>query len=160
MVQFHTMYASYNTVVILIVIGVIIRATANNNTEFSIRFDDKCKTNSPCTFDLNVFEDVEGPFYVYIKFSNYHVNHRNVMRSFSAAQLRGEAVTIDKLETYCNKKLRNKDLNLTVLPFGSGTVDPEAPLNPCGILPALMPAGTHILIQIKLECRDTMIMVP
>lgn len=129
-------------VFILIVIGVIIRGTANNNTEWSIRFDDKCRTDAECTFDLNVFEDVKGPFYVYIKFSNYHVNHRNVMKSFSGAQLRGEAVTFKTIETYCSNKLRNKDLNITVYPFAGEKADPEAALNPCGILPALMPTGS------------------
>lgn len=122
-------------------IGIIIRATANDNTEWSIRFDDKCRTNAVCTFELNVFEDVEGPFYVYIKFSNYHVNHRNVMRSFSAAQLRGEVVDMTTLEKYCGKKLRNKDLAIQKYALASGTVDPEGPLNPCGIMPALMPQG-------------------
>ena len=52
-------------VLILIVIGIIIRASANSSTEYRIRYDDKCRSSALCTFDLYIREDVKGPIYFY-----------------------------------------------------------------------------------------------
>lgn len=129
----------------LIIIGVIIRASGNSSTEFRIRFDDKCKsTLTTCDFDIIVREDAEGPFYIYVHFSNFHINHRQVMRSFNAKQLSGQAVSFDDIDNTCGNKLRNKDLNISAYRFNTGaSVDPEAMLAPCGILPSLIPMGTR-----------------
>lgn len=124
----------------LIVIGVIIRASANNNTEFRIRFDDKCKsTSTSCDFDIVVREDTKGPFYFYVHFTNFHINHRQVMRSYSVNQMRGLAASYDDISTTCGNKLRNKDLNISAYKFSTEKVDSEGLLTPCGILPSLIP---------------------
>lgn len=132
-----------NPVLVLVVLGIIIRATANGSKEWRIRFDDKCKSNQLCTFDLFVQEDAPGPFYVYFHFNNFHVNHRKVLRSFSSSQLKGDSVPFSTLETSCSPMIRNKDPNVTsYFNNPNATVDPEGTLNPCGLMPTLMPAGT------------------
>ena len=126
----------------LIIIGIIIKASANDNTEFRIRFDDKCKSStSSCDFDIVVREDVTGPFYLYVHFTNFHINHRQVMRSFSVNQMRGLPSTYEENAKVCGNKLRNKDLNFSKYKFTNETADPEGLLTPCGILPSLIPLG-------------------
>lgn len=127
----------------LIIIGVIIRASGNSSTEFRIRFDDKCKSSTAsCDFDIVVREDTEGPFYVYVHFTNFHINHRQVMRSFSSDQMRGLSASYDLISKTCGTKLRNKDLNISTYKFATTTpVNTEELLTPCGILPSLIPTG-------------------
>lgn len=125
----------------LVVIGLIVKGTSNNSTEFRIRFDDKCRNKSPCVFDLFVREAIPGPVYLYIYFKNFYLNHRNVMRSFSKDQLKGDEVAMDKVQSACGDVTRNKHAGVSKYFFNTSPVDPEGALNPCGILPSLFPSG-------------------
>lgn len=123
-------------------IGLVVKGTSNSSTEFRIRFDDKCRNKSPCVFDLFVRETIPGPVYLYIYFKNFYLNHRNVMRSFNKEQLKGEDVAQDKVQSSCGELTKNKHLGISKYFFNTSPVDPEAPLNPCGILPSLYPSGS------------------
>lgn len=129
-------------VAVLVIIGIIIKATANDSTEFRIRFDDKCKNLASCDFSIYVRENVPGPVYVYIHFENFFLNHRRVMRSVSKDQLRGLKVEDSKIETACSGKTKNKDIGVTSYTFNpTAAVNADGPLNPCGIYASLYPKG-------------------
>jgi len=120
----------------------VVKGTSNNSTEFRIRFDDKCRNKSPCVFDLFVRETIPGPVYLYIYFKNFYLNHRNVMRSFNKEQLKGEEVSMAKVESSCGEVTKNKHLGISKYFSNASPVDPESALNPCGILPSLYPSGS------------------
>jgi hypothetical protein len=64
------------------VIGTILMTLKKNEFRHEFRYDDKCLAGSACTFDLEVLDDQTGPFYVYIQFENYYLNHRKTSKSF------------------------------------------------------------------------------
>lgn len=86
-------------------------------------------------------ETIPGPVYVYVYYKNFYLNHRNVMKSFDKDQLRGTDKSVEDLVKSCGDVRRNKDIGVSKFWNNTNTVDPEAALNPCGILPSLFPSG-------------------
>ena len=142
-----TIYCNLALSVILAVLGVIIKATANNNTEFSIRYDDKCSSAAVCSFNFTVKETVTGPIYFYLEFSDFFLNHRNVMNSFSSKQLSGQDLDGSSLSSSCSGELYNSDFTFGNYYFNSGAqVVSSDVLNPCGIFPTLFPRDSFTII--------------
>ena len=148
-----TIYCNFMLFVVLAVLGVIIKATANNSIEFRIRYDDKCQTTANCPFNFTIRQAVSGPVYLYIHYTNFYISHRNVMNSQSKSQLAGNDLPTSTTTTTCSGMLNNEDLkkNLgmtTSLPWylGGGTTLPDSDgLNPCGIYPSLFPTDTFAI---------------
>ena len=138
-----TIYCNFVLVALLLVIGVIIRGTANNAQEYQVRFDDKCKSGTNCVFNLLIREKMTGPIYIYLHFNNLFINHRKVMKSLNKKQLMGEEIDIDTLKTTCEGRVKNSDFaNAKTALQGKGLAyDADAALNPCGIYATLFPTG-------------------
>lgn len=140
----------------LVTLGVVIRATSNNSTEFRIRYDDKCTSHSnlPCSFNFYVKEKIKGPLYFYIHFRNFYLPHRKVMRSFSSSQIAGKDRTNKQLERACPGKFLNKHLGVTKALDGSN-VPEDGQLIPCGIMPSLFPRDKFSLEKLKDDLKTT-----
>lgn len=138
-----TIYCNFVLVALLLIIGVIIRGTANSAQEYQVRFDDKCKSGTNCVFNLLIREKMTSPIYVYLHFNNLFINHRKVMKSLNKKQLMGEDVDIDTLKTTCEGKVRNSEFAdaKTALQSKGLAYDADAALNPCGIYATLFPQG-------------------
>lgn len=141
-----TIYCNFVLVILLLIIGVIIRGTANNAQEYQVRFDDKCKSGTNCVFNLLIREKMTGPIYIYLHFNNMFINHRKVMKSLSKKQLMGEDIDTDTLKTTCEGKVKNSDFANAKTAFQAKgqAYDSEATLNPCGIYATMFPTGNRL----------------
>lgn|SRR3990167_817680 len=140
-----TIYCNFVLVAILLIIGVIIRGTANSAQEYQVRFDDKCKSGTDCIFNLRIREKMKGPIYLYLHFNNLFINHRKVMKSLSKKQLMGEDLDTSAISSTCEGRVKNSDFPFAknaISALGKG-YDENAALNPCGIYATLFPQGKH-----------------
>lgn len=131
---------------LLFAIGILIRATCNNNKELSFRVDDKCVDGVQCYINFTIKEEIKGPVYIYMHYTNYFLNHRRVMRSFNKDQMRGVIPTQTSIDNTCANMQWNKDsartTGLTMNVLGA-----DDPLYPCGILPNLYVKGTPLITE-------------
>jgi LEM3 (ligand-effect modulator 3) family / CDC50 family len=138
-----TIYCNFVLVALLMIIGVIIRGTANSAQEYQVRFDDKCTAGTNCVFNLLIRDKMTGPIYVYLHFNNFFLNHRKVMKSLNKQQLMGNDVDLETLSTTCAGMSQNSDYpfaNTSLTAMGKPYVH-SAALNPCGIYASLFPQG-------------------
>lgn len=87
---------------------------------------------------------MKGPVYLYSHFKNFHVNHRNVVRSVSRKQIAGESITKAELDKRCQALSLNKEFPVTTS-FSGVPLVADAPLSPCGLYPSLIPKEGYVL---------------
>jgi hypothetical protein len=88
----------------------------------NITFDGKEKEYDLCTLEFSIPEDIGPPVLFYYQLTNFYQNHRRYVKSFSADQLKGDAVS--------GGTINGSDCDpLTYDPEGSGK-----PIYPCGLI--------------------------
>ena len=135
---------------LLFVIGILIRATCNGNKELEFRIDDRCTDGVMCHIEFTIKEEIKGPVYVYLHYTNFFLNHRRVMRSFNKDQMKGAIPTQTSIDNTCLNMQWNKDSGHIQGIAGNALV-PEDPLYPCGILPNLYVKGTQAVTETRLR---------
>ena len=86
---------------------------------------------------------MEGPLYVYIKFKNLYLHHRNVASTINVKQLSGDNMGASDLGDTCGAKTLNDDLGKTTS-WANKPLDLNAAMNPCGTYASLMPKGKSL----------------
>ncbi|ODQ76966.1 hypothetical protein BABINDRAFT_10605 [Babjeviella inositovora NRRL Y-12698] len=72
---------------------------------------------STCHVKFDLPNDIEPPFFLYYKLTNFYQNHRSYVQSFDLSQLKGEAVSMGSLTDHC-KPLKNSSDGKIVYPCG------------------------------------------
>jgi hypothetical protein len=91
----------------------VLATLKSNEFRHVTRYDDVCRDKVTCSFDYDIPKDFNGPFYIYIEFENYFINHRKTSKSFDNQQLNGDARTSDELMTFCEDKYLNEQATHT-----------------------------------------------
>ena len=63
---------------------------------------------STCQVQFNIEQDIKPPIYLYYKLTNFFQNHRKYVELLDLAQLKGEAVALDSIDSNC-KPLKERD---------------------------------------------------
>jgi hypothetical protein len=71
-----------------------------------------------CTIRFNIAKSFNAPVFIYYRLTNFYQNHRKYVRSFSEAQLRGEAVSAADLAYSCEPLDVDKVTNVIYYPCG------------------------------------------
>ena len=121
-----------------VVLGVVIRAGTSDTDGFMIRLDDKCGDSQTCSFPFFVKSTIKGPIYVYLHFKDFYIQHRKSLKSVSYDQLTGDNLKVSELADTCAGMLVNED-NQQDFSITGNRMDPQGPLNPCGIYASLFP---------------------
>lgn len=140
---------------IVFLVAVLVRWTNPPSLVYEIRFDDKCAGQTNCLFFFDIKKKIEGPVYVYLYFKDFFVHHRKMARSQSAAQLGGDWLTPDELESSCDSKVTNNDGQFARSYAGEDLVG-TASMTPCGIYPYYFPKDD---LKIYKKGEDSMGMV-
>ena len=127
----QTITCNFIVVIILLFTGSVLATYKTMEFNLTSRFDDSCVHATLCKKTFELKEDFEGPFYIYIEFENYYVNHRLMAKSFDAVQLTGEDRTVSEVEIFCANMTSNAQGGLTTSYTGQ-TLIPADPMNPCG----------------------------
>lgn len=99
--------------------------------QHEVRFDDSCLHGEYCNKYLEIKEDFKGPFYIYIKYENYYINHRKMAKSFDAIQLTGEDRSKKEVKQFCDVLSTNEQGLKNHSYAGTPLVASEV-MNPCG----------------------------
>lgn len=101
-----------------------------------MRYDNICvnsiSAGSPCTFTLNIPEDLDSP-YMYYKMDNFYANHRKYAKSRNYKQLRGESVSRGDVKEDCDPILDNEDIPVTTSYTGQALASASLAY-PCGLI--------------------------
>ncbi len=65
-----------------LIMGIAMSRSIDDLFEFKHQIDDRCD-NGTCEIRFKIHQDVKGPFYIYIQYDNFFLNHRKVMLSVS-----------------------------------------------------------------------------
>mgnify|MGYP002864010054 CR=1 FL=1 len=70
-------------------VGIPMIILSSSIQEYTIRYDDVCKTTPTCNVVLPVNNFMAGPIFVYYELHNYYQNHRLYAKSISTKQIKG-----------------------------------------------------------------------
>jgi len=102
--------------------------------EHSVRYDRKCAVTAgqteTCTIEFSLVEDMEGPVLVYYRLVDFYQNHRMFIKSRSYQQLAGKPGADT---SKCSPVDESEDLDVHLPMLNGAVVNPDSPLNPCGI---------------------------
>ncbi|KAJ0386521.1 hypothetical protein COL922a_004163 [Colletotrichum nupharicola] len=76
-----------------------------------------------CRIQFNIPEDINPPVLFYYHLTNFYQNHRRYVASFSDKQLKGDALSVDKVSSSNCDPLRTEEVNGT-----------NMPIYPCGLI--------------------------
>lgn len=88
------------------------------------------------TLDQEITASSNEPLQIYYQLTNFHQNHRRYVRSFSAAQMRGENLTLGKLSD-CNPLINQTNSNGDLVAF-----------YPCGLIANSLFNGSSSLLYL------------
>lgn len=103
--------------------------------EYTVRYDDTCKTQPTCNVPIKVTEKMTAPIFFYYALDNFYQNHRRYIKSRSNKQLAGNEVTYDDIKSACDPILNNSQLDNGITKSVDGTdLDMNAIASPCGLI--------------------------
>ena len=82
--------------IIFLSIGVLITLYANQIIEHKILYTN-CSNDldtNICAINLEINTTITAPVFIYYELNNFHLNHRDIVKSKIWAQLRGENLTV------------------------------------------------------------------
>lgn len=63
--------------------------------------------DSQCVIEYDVPNDIASPIFLYYQLTNFYQNHRQYVKSYDVAQLHGEAVSYDDVDSDCDPLSRS-----------------------------------------------------
>lgn len=92
---------------------------------------DAVKTNTDCTFEIDVSADLKSPF-VYYKVGNFYANHRKYVVSRSYPQLRGKGDA--GAGALCGSASSNEEMGVKIANDNTTALDGGSTASPCGLI--------------------------
>lgn len=133
--------------IVFIIIGVVVLIFSNKILEKSTRYDAVCNINNECRIDLTIDSTMEKPIMVYYQLVNFYQNHRRYVKSKSNAQLAGDDLTVEEIESDCDPVYLNEHLNVKYAIDGVTELDPKGPANPCGLIAKSLFNDTYSFVK-------------
>lgn len=117
-----------------------------------LNYDDlsQCKNanGSPkekCTVEFWVNDTIKAPVYIYYQLDNFYQNHRRYVKSRSFNQLKGDYLTVDKLND-CDPIKKVSDLaEFQKINLNKVKMDDSEPAIPCGLVAKSFFNDTYIV---------------
>ncbi|KAL4427090.1 hypothetical protein ABPG74_004500 [Tetrahymena malaccensis] len=100
--------------------------------QVTVRYDNQCKLNTICTFDINIPQHMSSPIFFYYQLDNFFQTHRKFYQSKDIQQLRGQDRSASDLVS-CAPFITNADMGKTVS-IGGFPLNPTDPAIPCGLI--------------------------
>ena len=130
-----TLIAITILIIYCLVIGVILFSKGNKLYEFEHQIDETC-FNNKCEINFIIKEDQDGPFYVYIKYLSFYLNHRNIAFSVDWSQINGDDFDSGNPKGRCGDYYENND-GEKFYPDVFKNKKGEGTMNPCGLFSLL-----------------------
>lgn len=109
--------------IIYLISGFVFYFTSSKESEIVVRYDDICTEGSICSIKFSVQKPLDGNLFILYKLSGFYQNYRRLMASKSVAQLKGEYVPFDDLDS-CDPLFTSDNSH-----------DESKLLLPCGLYP-------------------------
>lgn len=157
-VPVHTAKSSafifFSMSMVFLIFGIMLYVECNNQTEFSTRYDKKCKISKSgsdkCEVNLSIDKDLNGKVFVYYELRNFYQNYRLYVKSKSYTQLRGDSPSSKELD-YCKYARYNEDFT----GYYTGKVlDPSETARPCGLIARSVFNDTFEISGFKIDSSD------
>lgn len=128
--------------IIFLLLGFVILYMSSKIRDFELRYDNQevCEiaynstSHKKCEVNFTLYEQMDPPIYVYYGMKNFYQNHRKFINSKSTSQLEGKLLNASDLEDECDPIITVKDLGIDTT-IGGFILPPDAPANPCGLMP-------------------------
>lgn len=130
-----TLIATLVLILYTFIIGITLYTNSSSQYKFSHQIDQTCFKNK-CQIRFILKEDQNGPFYVYVKYKDFYLNHRNIAFSVDWGQINGGSYDSGNPNARC----KGYSLNEDGVAFYPGLFEKKNKgeiMNPCGLFSLL-----------------------
>lgn len=133
---------------VLLGFGALCYTQAAANSDYLIRYDDKCNGKLICSIEFTPDVTLKSPK-IYYQLENFYANHRNFVKSRSYKQLRGNVLGSADLGTSCDPVKQMKDLgdSIAKVALDKTVLRTDDIAYPCGLIAKYFFNDTYTLAE-------------